>query len=114
VRAAGVPVEVHADGDLGLLPAGVDLAAYRIVQEALTNVLKHAGPASVIVRLRLTGGALDVEVCDDGRPPVAVAPAGGHGLVGMTERATLYGGSVETGPLPGGGFRVHARLAVTS
>jgi signal transduction histidine kinase len=112
VRAAGVPVEVHSHGDLGGLPAGVDLAAYRIVQEALTNVLKHAGPASVTVRLALAGGALDVEVCDDGRQPVAVLPAGGHGLVGMTERASLYGGSVETGPVPGGGFRVHARLAV--
>jgi signal transduction histidine kinase len=112
VRAAGVPVEVHSHGDLGALPAGVDLAAYRIVQEALTNVLKHAGPASVTVRLALAGGALDVEVCDDGRQSVAALPAGGHGLVGMTERASLYGGSVETGRLPGGGFRVHARLAV--
>jgi signal transduction histidine kinase len=112
VRAAGVPVEVHSDGDLGALPAGVDLAAYRIVQEALTNVLKHAGPASVTVRLRQAGGALDVEVCDDVRQPVTAAPVGGHGLVGMAERASLYGGSVETGRLPGGGFRVHARLAV--
>ncbi len=111
VRAAGVPVDVRVDGDVAQLPAGVDLAAYRIVQEALTNVLKHAGPASVTVRVRLVGGALDVEVCDDGRPPDG-SSVGGHGLVGMTERASLYGGSVEAGRLPGGGFRVHARLAV--
>jgi signal transduction histidine kinase len=112
VREAGVPVDVRVDGDLAHLPAGVDLAAYRIVQEALTNVLKHAGPASVTVSVRLAGGALDVEVCDDGGQPVGAASPGGHGLVGMSERASLYGGSVQTGRLPQGGFRVHARLAV--
>ena len=113
VRAAGVPVDLAVAGDVGHLPAGIDLAAYRIVQEALTNVLKHAGPATARVDLRLAGGALDVEVCDDGRRPVSAAgPEGGHGLVGMTERASLYGGTVQTGPLPGGGYRVHARLVL--
>ena len=110
VRAAGVPVEVTVDGDLAALPAGVHLAAYRIVQEALTNVLKHAGPATAQVVVRAGCGVLDVEVCDDGRG--TAAPGLGHGLVGMRERAALYGGSVETGERPGGGYRVHARLAV--
>ena len=109
IRAAGVPVELTVDGDLTALPAGVDLAAYRIVQEALTNVLKHAGPASVTVRVRAGGGVVDVEVCDDGRG--APGPGTGHGLAGMRERAALYGGTLETGALPGGGYRVRARLA---
>jgi signal transduction histidine kinase len=105
-----VPVDVTVDGDLAALPAGVHLAAYRIVQEALTNVLKHAGPATAHVVVRAGCGALDVEVCDDGQG--TAAPGRGHGLVGMRERAALYGGSVETGERPGGGYRVHARLAV--
>ena len=114
VRSAGVPVEVERLGDLTALPAGVDLAAYRIVQEALTNVLKHAGPATVRVGVRHCGGVLEVEVSDDGRGPGrgAPAPGAGHGHVGMRERATLYGGTVEAGDLPGGGYRVSARLAV--
>ena len=110
VRAAGVPVDVHVAGDLGHLPAGVDLAAYRIVQEALTNVLKHAGPTTARVLVRAGAGAVEVEVCDDGTR--SAPPGSGHGLVGMTERAALYGGSVEAGPLPGGGYRVHARLVL--
>jgi signal transduction histidine kinase len=113
VRAAGVPVDVHVEGDVTTLPAGVDLSAYRIVQEALTNVVKHAGPASVTVCVRATGGFVDVEVCDDGRGPAPAHPRpGGHGHVGMRERVALYGGSVEAGERPGGGYRVHARLAV--
>ncbi|GAA3183893.1 sensor histidine kinase [Blastococcus jejuensis] len=111
VRAAGVPVELTVDGDVDSLPSGVELAAYRIVQEALTNVLKHAGPATARVVVRARCGAVDIEVCDDG-PGTGAAPGRGHGLVGMRERAALYGGSVEAGVLPGGGFRVHARLAV--
>jgi signal transduction histidine kinase len=73
-------------------------------------VLKHAGPASVTVCVRACRGIVDVEVCDDGRGPVSAGR--GHGLVGMRERVALYGGSVETGARPGGGYRVHARLAV--
>ena len=110
VRAAGVPVEVTVAGDVSALPPGVDLAAYRIVQEALTNVLKHAGATDARVAVRTAGGFVDIEVCDDGR--TAGTPGRGHGLVGMRERAALYGGSVETGRLPGGGYRVHARLTV--
>lgn len=110
VRAAGVRVELTVDGDVGALPAGVDLAAYRIVQEALTNVLRHAGPASVQVIVRARSGVVEVEVCDDGRG--APAPGSGQGLIGMRERAALYGGTLEAGSLPGGGYRVHARLAV--
>ncbi len=110
VRSAGVPVELETVGDLTGLPAGVDLAAYRIVQEALTNVLKHAGPATARVHVRRTGGVLEVEICDDGSG--ARDPRPGHGQVGMRERAALYGGAVDTGDLPGGGYRVRARLAV--
>ena len=112
VRSAGVPVELETSGDLTALPAGVDLAAYRIVQEALTNVLKHAGPATARVSVRHHGGILEVEVCDDGRGAVGRHPATGHGHVGMRERTALYGGAVEAGELPGGGYRVRARLAV--
>lgn len=110
VRSAGVPVELETIGDLGGLPAGVDLAAYRIVQEALTNVLKHAGPATARVHVRRAGAVLELEVCDDGRGTHDPRP--GHGQVGMRERAALYGGDVDTGDLPGGGYRVRARLAV--
>ncbi|HLM04456.1 MAG TPA: sensor histidine kinase [Blastococcus sp.] len=112
VRAAGVPVDLTVEGDLDALPAGVELAAYRIVQEALTNVLKHAGPATVQVVVRVGCGAVDVEICDDGRGAATPAHGSGHGLVGMRERAALYGGSVEAGALPEGGYRVRARLAV--
>src|SRR4051794_36200805 len=109
VRAAGVPVDLSVEGNLGALPAGVHLAAYRIVQEALTNVLKHAGPATARVLVRAGCSGVEVEVCDDGRG--AAARGSGHGLIGMRERAALYGGSMESGRLPDGGFRVHARLA---
>jgi signal transduction histidine kinase len=111
MRAAGMAVDVRMDGDLAALPAGIDLAAYRIAQEALTNVLKHAGPARARVAVRSTGGAVDVEVCDDGRG-ASEDPGDGHGLVGMRERAALYGGSVEAGNGPDGGFRVRAHLLV--
>ena len=94
------------------LPAGVDLCAYRIVQEGLTNALKHAGPAHAEVVLRYAPRALDVEVRDDGRGPArqATATAPGHGLIGMRERVALYGGRLQTGARDGGGFAIHARL----
>jgi signal transduction histidine kinase len=110
LRAAGVPVDVTVTGDVAALPAGVDLAAYRIVQEALTNVLKHAGATAVQVCVRIGGGAVEVEVCDDGRGTGSGSGSDGHGLIGMRERAALYGGSVQAGPLPGGGYRVRSRL----
>jgi signal transduction histidine kinase len=115
VRAAGVPVTARIEGDRVELPIGVDLAAYRIVQEALTNVLKHAGRASAEVTVRYAPGAVHVEVVDDGRGAASARQdptvnGSGHGLIGMRERAALYGGELDAGPRPGGGFRVAATL----
>jgi signal transduction histidine kinase len=140
-REAGLPVEVEVEGELRPLPAGIDLSAYRIVQEALTNSLKHAGRARARVRVRYGREALEVQVSDDGtglpvpardggaglavvrlRPgglpevtdPVASAAGGGNGLIGMRERVAMFGGSLEAGPRPGGGYRVAARLPLDS
>jgi signal transduction histidine kinase len=121
VRGAGLPVRLAIDGDYRKLPAAVDVSAYRIVQEALTNVLKHAGPARAEVTVCCLGGALTIEVTDDGAGAAAASsqPAGpqpwgsrawGQGLVGMRERAAMFGGELLAGPCPGGGFAVHARL----
>jgi signal transduction histidine kinase len=109
VCAAGLPVEVTVEGDLDDIPAGLGLAAYRIVQEALTNALRHAGAGRADVRLTGAGGELLIEVCDDGGGPNG-GSAGGHGLVGMRERVALFGGSLAAGPGADGGFRVVARL----
>jgi signal transduction histidine kinase len=116
VTEAGVPVELRVEGSRHTVPAGVDLAAYRIVQEALTNVLKHAGPAAATVTVRYWDDGLRLMVTDDGRGASRALhsddetePAG-HGIVGMRERAELYGGSLAAGPRPGGGFRVTATL----
>jgi signal transduction histidine kinase len=108
LRAGGLDVVMRREGD-GDVPAGVDLSAYRIVQEALTNTLRHARATRAEVVLRLGPAALEVDVRDNGRPSVALSE-GGHGLVGMRERATMLGGTFEAGPLPEGGYRVHARL----
>jgi signal transduction histidine kinase len=115
IRAAGVRVELTRQGTAGAWGPGAGLAVYRIVQEALTNTLKHAGPqASAQVRLCSTPAGVELEVTDDGagRPARAVAgtAAGGHGLAGMVERAASYGGEVQAGPRPGVGWRVWARL----
>src|SRR5712691_1934563 len=110
VRAAGLPVVLRLEGDVGGLPAGLDLSAYRIVQEALTNALKHGHASIAEVTVRRTEGGLELEIADDG---VGVAETGaelGHGLIGMRERASLLGGELEAGPAEGGGFRVRARL----
>jgi len=115
VRATGMTVHVHREGAAGGLPAAVDLAAYRIVQEALTNTLRHAaGADEVRVRVTVEGECVKVTVVDNGRTPQGRSvPAGaGRGLVGMKERARLVGGSLRAGPLPGGGFEVAARLPV--
>jgi signal transduction histidine kinase len=111
-RDAGLPVELTVEGQPRPLPAGVDLSAYRIVQEALTNSLKHAGPARATVRLCYGREALEVQVSDDGhgRGRNGQADGGGHGLIGMRERVALFGGTLEVGVGPGGGFRVAARL----
>jgi signal transduction histidine kinase len=110
-RAAGVDVHLSRDGVTGL-PPGLDLAAYRVVQEALTNVVKHVGPTRVRVSLEHRPDALVIEVVDDGPSRPATLP-GGHGLLGMSERVSLYGGTLLAEP-HGEGFRVLARLPVTS
>jgi signal transduction histidine kinase len=108
---SGLPVEVRIEGDRVALSAGVDLAGYRIVQEALTNVRKHAHATRATVMICYDPHELGIEVLDDGVGPSANGRLGaGHGLVGMRERAALYGGTVETGSGPHGGFRVTARI----
>jgi signal transduction histidine kinase len=111
IEEAGLPVDVTMEGERGSLAPGLDLAAYRIVQEALTNSLKHARAHRAKVTIRYTPTALHLEVCDDGRPAADVHPDGtGHGLVGMRERAALYGGDVSAGPGETGGYLVRANL----
>jgi signal transduction histidine kinase len=111
VTAAGVPVEMTIEGSPGELTPGVELTAYRIVQEALTNVMKHAGPARAQVRLSFTSGALEIDVTDDGRGLAARnGNSHGHGLIGMQERVAMYGGTLQAAGAPGGGFRVSATL----
>ncbi len=113
VQAAGVPVDLHMDADPGALPPDLGEAVYRIVQEALTNVIKHAGPCRATVTVTRTAEWLDILIADDGRggsPPPAAAS--GHGLAGMRERAALYDGRLTAGPGEPGGFRVHARFPV--
>jgi len=118
VAKAGLAVKLRVEGMPPQLPPGVDLSAYRIVQEALTNVVKHAGPARAQVTIRYGDQDVTVEVTDDGRGVGALAGDGrvgtGHGLVGMRERVAAFGGELEVGPGPGGGFRVAARLPVAA
>jgi signal transduction histidine kinase len=111
MRRAGLDVDLHVDGQLDDLSAGRALAAYRILQEALTNVLRHAPGARVSASLRRTPAELHIEVVDDGGSgPSTRAEGGGQGLVGMRERAALYGGTLDAGPRADGGFMVVARL----
>ena len=110
LRAGGLEVVLRREGPESPLPAGVDLSAYRIVQEALTNTLRHARATRAEVTLRYGPDELEVDVRDDGRVTGATDGQGGHGLVGMRERAALLGGTLEAGPQPRGGYRVHARL----
>jgi signal transduction histidine kinase len=127
-REAGLPVEVTVEGDPRPLPAGVDLSAYRIVQEALTNSLRHAGPARAQVRIRYGREDLEVQVTDDGNGVESAVgrrstdsdrsdrwpDRSGHGHIGMRERVAMFGGTLETGVRPGGGYRVAARLPLDS
>ncbi len=111
VRSAGVPVQLRVTGSRRDLSPGLDLTAYRIIQEALTNTLKHAPGASAEVHVDFRDGDLCVEVLDTGGPTEPPAPSpGGHGLTGMRERVALYRGHLEAGPRAGGGFRIRARL----
>lgn len=110
-RTAGLPVEVAIEGERRLLSPGVDLTAYRIVQEALTNALKHAGPARAQVTIRYGPEVLDLEITNDGRR-TRNGEGTGHGLVGMRERVTLYGGELEAGPRGRDGYAVRARLPI--
>lgn len=109
VRAAGLDVRLQIEGDARTLPPGVDLSAYRIVQEALTNTLRHAHAERADVLLRYRADGLELEVSDNGRGSVPAA-AGGQGLIGMRERAAIFGGHVEAGPRQGAGFRVRVLL----
>ena len=111
-KAAGLDVSLTMEGAETDLPARVDLSTYRIVQEALTNVLKHAGPSSrAEVRLSTDNRAVAIEVLDNGHG-ATILPGSGHGIAGMRERTLLLGGSLDAGPRPGGGFQVVARLPI--
>ena len=112
-RAAGLPVELELEGEPHELSPGLELVVFRVVQEALTNAIKHAGPARARVRVAFTPDALELEIVDTGRGPApadAPLPGAGQGLVGMRERLSLYGGELHTGRRRGGGFQVRARV----
>ncbi|MEZ0075842.1 sensor histidine kinase [Planotetraspora sp. GP83] len=112
VGSSGLRVSLAVEGDAVRLPPGLDLSAYRIVQEALTNAVKYAGEADVWIRVAYHRDSLELEVVDDGGGG-GPALSTGNGLIGMRERAELFGGSLEAGPLPEGGFRVNARLPIS-
>jgi signal transduction histidine kinase len=112
VREAGLPVELHVDGERRELPVGIELSAYRIVQEALTNALKHAGNAHAAVNVRYSVDSLELEIVDDGAGALAPVSGGGHGLVGMRERVALYGGRLDAGRAQDGGFAVRVLLPI--
>ena len=117
MRAGGVPVGLRIEGDPRPLAPGVDLCAYRVVQEALTNVLKHARHADAVdVEVRYLPHHVTVSVTDDGEGviPDRVAGGGGHGLLGMRERAKLYGGTISIGPRSEGGFAVRLTLPTSA
>jgi signal transduction histidine kinase len=112
VCEAGLPVELHVVGERRELPVGIELSAYRIVQEALTNALKHAGEARATVNVHYGTDSLELEVVDDGAGASAPVIAGGHGLLGMRERVALYGGRLDAGRRQGGGFGVRVVLPI--
>ncbi|WP_433497193.1 sensor histidine kinase [Sphaerimonospora sp. CA-214678] len=112
VASSGPRVRLEIEGEAVQLEPGLDLSAYRIVQEALANAVKYAGDAEVRIRIAYLRDSLELEIVDDGRG-TGPAPTTGDGLVGMRERAELFGGSLDAGPMPGGGFRVHAALPIS-
>jgi signal transduction histidine kinase len=109
-RRSGLRIEEHVEGDAGPLPVAADLVAYRVIQESLTNVCKHAGPATVQLRLAYGPDALRIVVDNASSPPRAPLAPGGHGLLGMRERVGALGGRLRAGPRPDGGYRVSAEL----
>jgi signal transduction histidine kinase len=113
VRDAGLAVDLEVEGTPRELPPGIDLSAYRIVQEALTNALKHAGPATARVSIRYEDARLELDVTDDGAGN-GNGDGTGHGLVGIRERVAIFGGEVESGARPEGGYAVRARLPYSS
>ena len=110
VREAGLPVDLEIDGDPRELPVGLELSAYRIVQEALTNALKHAGDAHATVHVRYGPDSLELEIVDDGAGVQVPVASGGHGLVGMRERVAVFGGVLEANRRLEGGYRLRATL----
>ena len=113
LRAAGLAVVSLVEGEVQALPPALDLSAYRILQESTTNILKHARARNVEILVRYQPNELDLRVRDDGRGANAENGArSGHGLVGMRERVTLFGGELQAGPLKGGGFEVSVRLPI--
>jgi signal transduction histidine kinase len=109
---SGLKVDLRVQGEPDRLPPGLGLTAYRIVQEALTNAVKHARAAHVTVEVHHRDRELELDVTDDGRATAADGPGNGHGLIGMRERVAVYGGLLDAGSRPEGGFRVHARLPI--
>jgi signal transduction histidine kinase len=115
VQDAGLRVRVQVDGQRGSVPPGVDLSAYRIIQEALTNVIKHAASSCATVAICYRADSVTVEITDDGPPAGGAPPArpgSGHGIIGMRERVAVFGGEFTAGPRPAGGFRVRASFPI--
>ncbi len=117
VQDAGLRIWINVDGRRGDVPAGIDLSAYRIIQEALTNVIKHGAASAAEVTISYCPDSVAVEVNDEGTgtPPDRVPPprtGAGHGIIGMRERVAVYGGEFSAGPGPDGGFRVRARFPI--
>ena len=112
LEEAGLPVELQVEGERRELPVGIELSAYRIVQEALTNALKHAGDAQASVTIRYGSDSLELEIADDGTGAAMPVSSSGHGLVGMRERVALYGGRLDAGRRPSGGFAVRVLLPI--
>ncbi len=113
VQAAGLPVQVAMEGEPRELPPGVDLSAFRIVQEALTNALTHAGPARARLLVRYRADDLELEITDDGAGN-SDSSGSGYGLIGMRERVSVYGGELHAGRRPGGGYALRVRLPLGS